>query len=75
MICPTTKSSETWVKSLVMETNIFLKNSKELESSSELIGQFGVGFYSSFMVADKVIVLTPKAVSDEAVLWESTGDG
>ena len=56
-------------------TKEFLKKAKELESSPDLIGQFGVGFYSSFMVADKVTVLTQKAGSDEAVLWESVGDG
>jgi molecular chaperone HtpG len=42
---------------------------------SELIGQFGVGFYSSFMVADKVTMLTRRAGEETATLWESTGDG
>jgi len=44
---------------------------------SELIGQFGVGFYSAFIVADKVILTTRKAgtPATEAVRWESTGDG
>ncbi len=41
----------------------------------ELIGQFGVGFYSAFMVADRVSLLTRRAGEDEAWLWESTGDG
>lgn len=41
----------------------------------ELIGQFGVGFYSSFIVADKVTIVTRAAGSDTAVKWESTGDG
>ena len=40
-----------------------------------LIGQFGVGFYSSFMVADKVEVLTRKAGETEAWLWSSDGKG
>ena len=40
----------------------------------ELIGQFGVGFYASFMVADKVEVLTRKAGEDTATHWVSTGD-
>ena len=40
-----------------------------------LIGQFGVGFYSVFMVADKVSVLTRRAGADKAVLWESDGKG
>jgi len=48
---------------------------------SDLIGQFGVGFYSAFMVASKVVVHTQKAGLDEkgqpwpAILWESAGDG
>lgn len=40
-----------------------------------LIGQFGVGFYSAFMVADKVEVLTRKAGEDQAWLWTSDGIG
>lgn len=44
---------------------------------SQLIGQFGVGFYSAFIVADKVSLKTRKAGtnSDQGVLWESSGDG
>jgi molecular chaperone HtpG len=44
---------------------------------SQLIGQFGVGFYSAFMIADKVTVLTRRAnlAADQAVSWESCGDG
>jgi len=42
---------------------------------SELIGQFGVGFYSSFIVADKVTLATRKAGEEEATLWESSGEG
>ncbi len=45
------------------------------QKDSRLIGQFGVGFYSSFIVADRVSVLTRKAGTDEGVLWESAGDG
>jgi molecular chaperone HtpG len=41
----------------------------------ELIGQFGVGFYSAFMVAEKVELLTRAAGSDTAVRWQSHGDG
>ena len=41
----------------------------------ELIGQFGVGFYSSFMVADRITVVTRRAGTEEVTRWESTGDG
>ncbi|CAA9893060.1 molecular chaperone HSP90 family [Candidatus Methylobacter favarea] len=49
----------------------------EQAKDSELIGQFGVGFYSSFIVADKVTLTTRKAGADksEGVRWESTGEG
>lgn len=40
-----------------------------------LIGQFGVGFYSSFMVADKISVISTRAGSKESFLWESDGIG
>ena len=51
--------------------------SKELKDKPELIGQFGVGFYSSFMVSDKVTVITRKATeaTKKAVKWESSADG
>jgi molecular chaperone HtpG len=41
----------------------------------ELIGQFGVGFYSAFIVAEQVTLITRAAGSDTAIKWESTGDG
>ena len=41
----------------------------------ELIGQFGLGFYSAFIVADKVTLLTRAAGSERATKWESLGDG
>ena len=43
------------------------------EADMDIIGQFGVGFYSAFMVADKVSVLTRAHGSDVALLWESSG--
>ncbi len=44
-------------------------------TDKEMIGQFGVGFYSAFMVAEKVTITTRKAGTSEAVRWESNGDG
>ena len=52
-----------------------LRESQDAAVSQDLIGQFGVGFYASFMVADKVTLRTRKAGTDEGVLWESTGEG
>ena len=51
--------------------------SGDQEKDAHLIGQFGVGFYSSFLVADKVTVTTRRAgvAKEHGVLWESTGDG
>ena len=50
-----------------------VKNSSENGNVCELIGQFGVGFYSAFMVADKVEVVTRKADEDKAWKWVSNG--
>lgn len=52
-----------------------LKNAEGDKASPELIGQFGVGFYSAFMVADKVTVISREAGVDAAVCWESDGEG
>lgn len=51
--------------------------SKKVKDNPELIGQFGVGFYSTFMVADKVTVVSRKAGAGDkkGVKWESTADG
>ena len=55
-------------------TKNFLENmSGNEKKDSQLIGQFGVGFYSCFMVADKVDVSTKKAGEDKAWLWTSDG--
>ncbi|EPU5980574.1 molecular chaperone HtpG [Vibrio vulnificus] len=55
----------------------FSKLSQEQSKDSQLIGQFGVGFYSAFIVADAVTVRTRAAglSSDQAVLWHSAGEG
>ncbi len=65
----------TIAKSGTKEFAELLKNKDKLAESPELIGQFGVGFYSSFLVADKVVLLTRKAGEDKATRWESTGTG
>ncbi|MCP4653781.1 MAG: molecular chaperone HtpG [bacterium] len=52
-----------------------LKESKSAEQVHELIGQFGVGFYSAFMAADKVTLVTRRAGEETAIRWESKGDG
>ena len=51
----------------------FVNNAKDNGSSVDLIGQFGVGFYSAFMVAKKVEILTRKAGEDKAWFWTSDG--
>jgi molecular chaperone HtpG len=56
-------------------TKAFAQLSQEMKTKPELIGQFGVGFYSAFMVADKVTLHTQKAGTTDGTLWESTGDG
>jgi len=48
---------------------------KGKDADMSLIGQFGVGFYSAFMVADKVEVITRKAGAKKALLWSSDGKG
>ncbi|MFZ4580953.1 MAG: molecular chaperone HtpG, partial [Myxococcota bacterium] len=45
------------------------------QATESLIGQFGVGFYSAFMAADRVVVVTRRAGEDAATRWSSTGDG
>lgn len=55
----------------------FSQLSQDQSKDSQLIGQFGVGFYSAFIVADKVTVCTRSVdvAVDEAVIWESEGEG
>lgn len=58
-------------------TRAFMERIEAAKSGegAELIGQFGVGFYSAFMVADRVDVITRKAGADEAWRWSSDGKG
>src|ERR1700752_4756609 len=68
----------TLAKSGTAELRQQLREAQDAKSpavSGELIGQFGIGFYSTFMVADKVELLTRKAGESAATKWESSGDG
>jgi molecular chaperone HtpG len=65
----------TIAKSGTREMREKLKEGNSSEALAEFIGQFGVGFYSAFMVADKVTLVTRRAGETAATLWESTGDG
>jgi molecular chaperone HtpG len=65
----------TIAKSGTRELRERIKEGQSPEMLSEFIGQFGVGFYSSFMVADRVTLVTRRAGESTATMWESTGDG
>jgi len=60
-------------------TSAFLEAFEQLNQENsltpELIGQFGVGFYSAFIAAEKVTLITKSVGSEKAVKWESYGDG
>jgi molecular chaperone HtpG len=64
----------TLAKSGTAELRQKLREAKNATASEELIGQFGIGFYSTFMVADKVELLTRKAGESEATRWVSSGE-
>jgi molecular chaperone HtpG len=52
-----------------------IKEAKDADAAQHLIGQFGVGFYSAFMVADKVTLHTRRAGTEQGTVWESDGEG
>src|SRR3954469_21603437 len=54
-------------------TKSFLSRLGEAKDGAGLIGQFGVGFYSAFMVAERIVVTSRRAGSDEAFVWSSSG--
>ena len=65
----------TIARSGTLELRKRMKESQSAETVNELIGQFGVGFYSAFMIADKITILTRRAGEVSASQWESAGDG
>src|SRR4051812_35322045 len=54
-------------------TRAFMSKLSEAKDGAGLIGQFGVGFYSAFMVADRIEVVSRRAGTDETWVWTSTG--
>src|SRR6187399_1957779 len=54
-------------------TKSFLSRLTEAKDGAGLIGQFGVGFYSAFMVADRIVVTSRRAGTDEVFVWSSSG--
>ncbi|AEF40977.1 molecular chaperone HtpG [Hoyosella subflava] len=65
----------TLAKSGTGELRRALAEAKDAEAPADLIGQFGIGFYSTFMVADNVTMVTRRAGEDTATRWESQGTG
>jgi molecular chaperone HtpG len=65
----------TIARSGTQEFLAMLEKAKDVSARPELIGQFGVGFYSSFLVADRVTVVTRKAGEPTATRWQSDGVG
>ena len=65
----------TLARSGTAELRAKLAQASDSAATEELIGQFGIGFYSTFMVADKVTLVTRKAGEQTGTRWESTGDG
>ncbi|WP_026567088.1 molecular chaperone HtpG [Bacillus sp. UNC41MFS5] len=64
---------ETNLGTIAKSGSLAFKKENEIKDGYDIIGQFGVGFYAAFMVADVVTVISKALGSDEAYKWESTG--
>ncbi|RLQ95352.1 molecular chaperone HtpG [Falsibacillus albus] len=69
----TMEELETNLGTIAQSGSLSFKKENEMKDGQDIIGQFGVGFYSSFMVADEVTVITKSLGSDSAYKWQSKG--
>ncbi|QOY38757.1 molecular chaperone HtpG [Anaerobacillus isosaccharinicus] len=69
----TKEELETNLGTIAKSGSLSFKKETELKDGHDIIGQFGVGFYSAFMVADEVTVVSKALGSEEAYKWESEG--
>src|SRR5690625_2070986 len=69
----TEEELETNLGTIAKSDSYAFKTENEMEEDFDIIGQFGVGFYAAFMVADKVAVVSKAFGSDQAYKWESEG--
>lgn len=69
----TEKELEENLGTIAKSGSLAFKKENEIKDGHDIIGQFGVGFYSAFMVAESVTVYTKKAGSNDAFKWQSNG--
>jgi len=69
----TKEELETNIGTIARSGSLDFKQAIEIEDGYDIIGQFGIGLYSAFMVADKLTIISKAFGSDEAYKWESTG--